>query len=77
MERKSRRKHKENPQKSVVPNMIYICSLSAKAWCLKIIAGISGILTKNSKKHGDFWAAYVKLRRKKYFIFCESHKYKE
>lgn len=43
-----------------------------KVWCLRIFAGISGILNKNSRKPGGFWAAYVKLRGKKYFIFCES-----
>lgn len=70
--RKLKKAEGRSPDVSV-PNTVCICSLSAKAWCLRIVAGVSGILNKNSRKPGGFWAAYVKSRGKKYFIFCESY----
>lgn len=70
-----KRKKKKAEGKS--PDIGSICSLSAKAWCLKIIAEIAGILNESSRKPGGFWTAYVKLRGKNYSVFCESHKYKE
>lgn len=51
---------------------VYLPFTSVKVWCLRIIAGIFGILNKNSRKSLGLLVSICKLRGKKYFIFCES-----
>ena len=44
-------------------------SLLAGAMCVKMMAGIAGILHINSRKSRDFWAPYENIREKKWLIF--------
>ena len=46
-------------------------SLLAGAMCVKMMAGIAGILHINSMKSRDFWAPYENIREKKWLIFWE------
>lgn len=62
---KQKKAEGKSPDVSCTKQDMYLFSVS-QAWCLKIVE-ISGILNKNSRKIGGFWAAYEKLRGKEIF----------